>query len=243
MKYDVISLENTDSTNIYLKNLCKTTFPEEGTVILADFQSNGKGQGTNLWHSAPGMNITMSMLFRPSIKASGHFYLSEFVSLALHDTLSHFGIDSTIKWPNDIYVEHRKIAGILVENSIRGHNIIQVVVGIGLNVNETSYPEYLPNPVSMKLISNRDFDKSVVLEVLISKLINRYEFIIHEDFDLLHNQYNQLLYRQGQLSEFHLGNDKFQATILGVDTSGELNLVRNDGSECSYIHGEIQMII
>jgi BirA family transcriptional regulator, biotin operon repressor / biotin---[acetyl-CoA-carboxylase] ligase len=243
MDYKVIFLENIDSTNVYLKKLCKMGSPEEGTVILADYQSKGKGQGANSWHSTIGMNITMSMLFRPSVKASDHFYLSEFVSLGICDTLLHFGIESTIKWPNDIYVENRKIAGILVENSIRGENIFQVVVGIGLNVNETDFPDYIPNPVSMSMIKMKNFDRQEVLNVLISKLISRYKYIINNEYDFLHFQYNELLFQKGILTGFYLGDDTFQATLSKVETSGELLLIKQDGNEQRYMHGEIQMII
>lgn len=239
MNSRIICLESVDSTNVYLKNLCVSDYPEEGTVILADFQTKGKGQGTNTWHSSPGLNIIMSILFNPSIHVSGHFSLSEFISLGIVDMLNDYGISSLIKWPNDIYVGTRKIAGILVENSLKGKIISRTIAGIGLNVNETDFPSNIPNPVSMKQLLQKSLDKNDVTECLISKIQFRYTQIVKPGSDLLHDEYNQLLYRKGQLTEFQSDSVTFQGTIINVENSGELIVSKQNGIESRYLHGEI----
>lgn len=242
MNYQVIYLESIDSTNSYLKLLCREDIIEEGTVILAGYQSNGKGQGTSTWHSSQGMNITMSVLFRPMIRVLGHFSLSEFISLSIIDCLKHFGINGAIKWPNDIYVENKKIAGILVENSIVGDKIVQTVAGIGLNVNERNFPEYIPNPVSMAMILQRNIEINKVLDVLTDNLSCKYEFI-KQPGNILHGQYNEKLFRREIQCSFQSENEKFQGTILKVKKSGALVIRKQDSEVCSYMHGEVKMVI
>jgi BirA family transcriptional regulator, biotin operon repressor / biotin---[acetyl-CoA-carboxylase] ligase len=243
MDYRIIYLESVDSTNVYLKNLCSFEKPEEGTVILADYQTKGKGQGINSWYSMSGLNITMSMLFKPKLNVSDHFFLSEFASLGIVDTLKDFGITSSIKWPNDIYVGDRKIAGILIENSLQGNEIIQTIAGIGVNVNGTDFPSYIPNPVSMKMILQKNIEEQKVLEILIGNLLKRYMQVSGQQSALLHKEYNQFLYRSGQIAEFIENNELFQATIIEVKQTGELVIKKHDRQLYGYLHGEISFII
>jgi BirA family biotin operon repressor/biotin-[acetyl-CoA-carboxylase] ligase len=241
--FNLICLDNIDSTNNYLKNLCAKETLEEGTVIMAGYQMAGKGQGKNAWHSKKGENLLASILFNPSINAAGHFAISEFISLAIIDTLTSFGIQSEIKWPNDIYAGDKKIAGILVENSIMGKTIFQTIAGIGLNVNEKDFPEYLPNPTSINILLNREIAIKEILTILVNNLNNRYQLIKGKKFQLLHNDYNSELYRRNISANFRSENAIFRATILGVGKSGELQLKMEDGKNKVYLFGEVQMII
>lgn len=238
MKSRIICLETVDSTNNYLKTLTKSDQLEEGTVILAAYQTKGKGQGVNTWHSSPGLNILLSILFKPSLMVSNHFMISEFISLGIIDILKDYEIHCSIKWPNDIYYNDQKIAGILIENSISGKSISQSIAGIGLNINETEFPASIPNPVSMKLILNESQNVTIIAERLIPKLINRYK-MLGTSVNSLHEEYLQLLYKKNHLTTFHTISDSFQGKIIDVLKSGELIVLKENGQIGKYLHGDI----
>ena len=138
-----------------MNQLIKNTEVAEGTVVLAKEQTSGRGQVNNTWESSYGDNLLMSIVLYPEfLHAGNQFLLSKFVSLAIVDFLSYYLENVTIKWPNDIYVGNKKIAGVLIENSLRGAFISSSVVGIGLNVNQTEFSSSIPNPTSLKNESN-----------------------------------------------------------------------------------------
>jgi BirA family biotin operon repressor/biotin-[acetyl-CoA-carboxylase] ligase len=241
--YNVIKLDNIDSTNNYLKNLNVDNSLEEGTVILAEYQNAGKGQGKNSWHSKKGKNLLLSILFKPSINATEHFMISEFISLGIIDTLASFGITSEIKWPNDIFVGNKKIAGILVENSIMDKLIFQTIGGIGLNLNEDDFPEDLLNPTSIKLLTNKEVNIEDLLKFLIKNLFNRYELVKEKNIQKLNDEYNSLLYKRNIQAVYQSDDLSFKATLLGVSKSGELRLKMEDDSVKEYLFGEVHMIL
>ena len=148
---DIIWLEKTDSTNLELRRRIDTL--DNLSVICAVEQTAGRGQGDHTWTSAPGENLTCSVLLRfadiSPLRASDALYITKIITLALVDLLSDYGIQARIKWHNDIYVGGLKICGILIENILNGEMISESIVGIGLNVNQTVFPDYLPNPVSI----------------------------------------------------------------------------------------------
>ena len=157
-----IHLESIRSTNTYLAQNAEGAV--HGTVVYADCQTAGRGQRGNSWESADFKNITMSMLLRPAnVKPSCQFWLSEAVALAVVHTLDRY-IDNgvSIKWPNDIYWNDRKICGILVEHSLSGGKIDHTIAGIGLNINQEKFLSDAPNPVSLRQIIGCDtiFPKS-----------------------------------------------------------------------------------
>jgi len=147
----IISFDSLPSTNNELKNRLKTNDLSEFTTILTSYQTNGRGQQSNVWESADGLNLTFSVLLKPVfLEPALQFYLSKIVALALTDVLMKYVDELSIKWPNDIYVGEKKIAGILIENSLMGSCIDTCVVGIGLNVNQLSFQSSAPNPISLK---------------------------------------------------------------------------------------------
>ena len=167
-KFNIIDLEETDSTNRYLKNLLTTEHPEEFSVVRTDFQSSGRGQQGNSWNSEKGKNLLFSIVIYPSdIEANRQFIISRMISVAIYRVLSHFTDGIKIKWPNDIYFQNRKIAGILIENSLMGKNIRYSVIGVGLNINQTMFPENIPNPVSLKQITMSELDKNKILDSIL----------------------------------------------------------------------------
>ncbi|MBP5136693.1 MAG: biotin--[acetyl-CoA-carboxylase] ligase, partial [Paludibacteraceae bacterium] len=170
----IIHLKSVESTNDYLTRLIATEEVAEGTVVMADFQTAGRGQTGNTWESAKGENLLFSMALFPDIPASSSFLLSQVVSLALIDTLDSFSIpDSHIKWPNDIYVGDNKLAGFIIDQTVLGDKVSSAVAGIGLNVNQKDFPSELPNATSMALISGETFRLKDVLKVFRTKFVVR----------------------------------------------------------------------
>lgn len=241
--FNIIYLNEIDSTNNFLKNLAKETDAKEGTAILADFQTGGRGQGSNNWYGKRGLNIAMSVLFYPKVHVAEHFFLSEFISLAIIDTLNSYKIGAKIKWPNDIYVQNKKIAGILIENHIQKDAINQTIAGIGLNVNEITFPEELPNPVSMKMILKHNLNRQIIVNNLIRNILMRYHQLKEGIFDSMHNDYNKKLYRAGILTGFKAGEISFTAEIKEVAQTGELILTNHRQEKNSYLFGEVQMVV
>ena len=175
----IIWLERAESTNTELRRRIDTL--DNLSVIAAREQTAGRGQGDHSWFSSPLTNLTFSMLFRfgkeypVTLEASGAVLVTHICTLGIRDYLLGRGISSRIKWPNDIWVGELKICGILIENTAISGEISSSIAGIGLNVNESGWPQELPNPVSMKeLGGGREYDLDSELESLVSCLRRRY---------------------------------------------------------------------
>ena len=168
----IIWLENTDSTNDELRRRLDRT--GNLTIVAAERQSAGRGQGDHTWHSAPGRNLTFSVLLRHRcLRASDALAVTSIMALGIRDYLHTKGIEPWIKWPNDIWVGEKKICGILVENSIRAGRVDFSIVGVGLDVNQTDWPSDLPNPVSLKELTGREYDIREELRQLSDALAKR----------------------------------------------------------------------
>ena len=164
MEYTIELLETLKSTNHYLDNLEPT--PAEGRVIMTTNQTGGVGQQGNVWESEAGKNLTFSLLLKPTfLPIASRFMLTKAISIAILDFLKQELPDQEvyIKWPNDIYFKNKKIAGILIKNEIKGMMMGTSIIGIGLNVNQESFDENLPNPISMKMITGKDYDLEFIL--------------------------------------------------------------------------------
>ena len=164
--FQIIDLEETDSTNRYLSDLCDNTptAPIEYTTVTARFQTSGKGQRGNSWESEAGQNLLFSTVLYPRfVEARRQFVLSQIVSLAVKEELDTYTEGISIKWPNDIYWHEKKICGMLIENVLEGNRIGRCIPGIGINLNQTIFRSPAPNPVSLKQITGRDYDAPTVL--------------------------------------------------------------------------------
>ena len=172
MESEIIWLKSTDSTNSELRRRLDRS--GDLTIIAAETQSTGRGQGEHTWHSAPGMNLTFSILLRHScLKASDALAVTSVMTLGIRDYLHSKGIRPWIKWPNDIWVGEKKICGILVENSIRAGKIDFSIVGVGLDLNQTDWPVELPNPVSVRELTGMEYDTREELRQLADALAQR----------------------------------------------------------------------
>ena len=172
----IIWLESAESTNKVLRS--RSGSLDNLSIIAARSQTAGRGQGDHTWFSSPDTNLTFSILYRFGgdcrIAASEAILITQVTTLALRDYLLEKGVEARIKWPNDIWVGDRKICVILIENTLVGQEVRESIVGIGLNVNETGWPQELPNPVSLREITGRAYDLQEELAGLHKTICRRF---------------------------------------------------------------------
>ena len=229
------------STSSFLSELLKHQKLDEGTVVIADYQDAGKGQGEHSWISTRGENLTMSFLLFPAfLSASSQFHLTRVASLALCDTLKILGVDSVIKWPNDILTPRGKIAGILIENSITAGNISRTIAGIGLNLNQTVFPPFPVPASSVRLETRKDVDVGEAGELVETCLMSRYQALKEGKTDQLEKEYLELLYKADVPTLFKVGEQEYEGIIKGVNDFGELMLELN-GEIRTFGHGAVSM--
>jgi BirA family biotin operon repressor/biotin-[acetyl-CoA-carboxylase] ligase len=219
----IIYREKVSSTNDLAFELLKERRVSEGTVVYAGEQDKGRGQRGNTWLSEPGKNLTMSIILKPHfLPADKQFYISRIISLAIIDLLSELVRNISIKWPNDIYVGSDKIAGILIEHSITGDKLTSSIAGIGLNLNQVKFPDTLPNPVSLGLITGEYHDVNKVLGDLCSLISRRYEQIAKGELKVIDKDYHSHLYLRNRPSEFMTAKGVIRGSIRKVNKYGQL---------------------
>lgn len=217
------------STNSLAAEWLKEGRLQEGAVVCCDYQSGGRGQAGNAWESEKGKNLTFSIVL-PSklVQAQEQFYLNMAVCLGLYDFLTLFFEGVTIKWPNDLYIHHKKIAGVLIENSLQGSFIKSSIAGIGLNVNQEEFPKCLRNPTSMQLEKPGHYPLELMLEQLLDKLDARFLHLQNGRRDELYRQFNQKLYRLNKPYIFEVKGELLEGTIRGVSRHGLLQVEINE---------------
>ncbi len=227
----IIKLDATDSTNLYLKNLALSTKLNDYTVVVANKQFKGRGQMGTVWESERGKNLTFSILKNfDAFEASKQFNLNMVVSLAIYSTLIDLNVPNLkVKWPNDIMSGSSKVCGILIENVLNGSFIKKAIIGVGLNVNQTSFGK-LSKASSLSLVTGHVFELDYVLECILEKLRSLMDGMEKHPLSSLQSQYETLLFRKDKVSTFKKGNDKlFSAIIRGVSSGGQLILELDDG--------------
>ncbi|MDR2806300.1 MAG: biotin--[acetyl-CoA-carboxylase] ligase [Dysgonamonadaceae bacterium] len=242
----IIRVKTVDSTNRLMKELTgnpMTKTLEEGATLIADEQTAGRGQKGAFWEAESGKNLTCSMVFYPDFLAlERHFLLSEVVALGVKEALDSVadGLQPfAIKWPNDIYYENRKIAGILIENDLMNRQIIRSIVGVGVNVNQEVFTSDAPNPVSLKLLLGKSVSLNELLEKMHQKIMQGYRKLKDEDFESISAAYHAALYRK---TGFYLYKDKqgyFDAQIQSVSDDGFLYLQTAQGEVRRYAFKEV----
>jgi BirA family biotin operon repressor/biotin-[acetyl-CoA-carboxylase] ligase len=229
------------------------------SLVWAEEQTRGRGQRGNSWSSRGGENLTFSLVVHPeNLRAEHQFYLSKAVSVALVEALAAFSLTATIKWPNDIYIGDRKVAGILIENDLQGARITKSIIGIGLNVNQLLFDPALPNPVSMHTAADRAFDRIEVLEQVVERLLYRTAEVSAVGEETLHQtereataardeideKYSQSLYRGRGIYPFREpGGEPFEASIEAIRPDGELILQKTNGTRKGYLFKEIEFVL
>lgn len=216
-----------------------------GDIVWAEHQTAGRGQRGHQWISPEGENLTFTMVVEPSFLPVGQqFLLCEAMSAALTDTFAAYGIDTRIKWTNDIYAGDRKLVGVLIEHNYSGANLSRSLLGIGINVNQTAFDPSLPNPISMAQLTGRRYDRREVLETFERCMLARYEELEHGDRETLQRIYRERMYALGQMRPFRRPDGTLlHGAIEGVRPSGELILRHDDGSHGEYLFKEIEFVL
>lgn len=250
-----VELQSVDSTNNYARELIHANnLPDRqfgalhGMAVFAHEQVAGRGQRGRSWASEKGRNIALSLLLQPIfIPPTRQFELSASVALAVHDALSIYLPEYlSIKWPNDIYWQDKKAGGILIESVIRSQEGGQAVwewaiVGIGINVNQSNFPDNLPNPVSIKQITGKVSNPVEIARLICERIDIRYQELITEGFEKILQSYNKVLYKKDQLAMLRKENRIFSATIKGVNKAGLLMF--HHGTDEVLGYGEVEWVL
>jgi len=239
-----IEVKQIGSTNEYLKKITVEENLPEGFVVYTNNQTQGKGQGANLWESEPGKNLTFSILFRPVfLDPSEMFLISKAISLGIIDYLNFLDKCFTIKWPNDIYYCNKKVGGILIENQLLGNKINYSLVGIGINVNQKKFVSDAPNPISLLKILNKELNLHDSLKEILGQINIWYEMLTDGHYEKINERYFAHLFRNKGYHDFIANKNKFQASIETVDNDGKLNLKSKDGTIKSFYFKEVEFLL
>lgn len=235
------------STNDYLSALCKESKAKEFYTVIAESQTNGKGQRGNSWESESGKNLTFSIVLYPTaLKAKHHFSLSMLTALSCIDALSNYTHGFSIKWPNDLYWQDKKIGGILIENELEKKYITQSIIGIGLNVNQEEFHSSAPNPISLKQILGTDINREELLNKILRNIVGGYR---HQEADFAGTSlatsllYRKHLYRRDGFHPYRDANGDFSAQLAEVKPDGRLALKDTDGNVRLYAFKEVEFIL
>lgn len=213
---------------------------QHGAAWFAHEQTAGKGQRNKQWLTNPSENILLSVVLQPfTLSASEQFLLSASVALACSDFYKNYaGEETRIKWPNDLYWRDRKAGGILIENNFRGSDWTFAIAGIGININQTQFDPLLPNPVSLKQITGRQFNVIQLARELCVKLEARYQQMLSLNKEALLKEYESVMYKRGETVSLRKDGNVFEAVVRGVAPSGRLI-----AGDRQYDFNEIEWII
>ncbi len=219
---------------------------QHGDVVVAEHQTAGRGQRGKTWSSAPGENLTFSVVLDTSfLRVDEQFLVLQAVALALVDLFADYGLDARIKWTNDIYVKDRKIVGVLIDHSLApGGMLSRSGAGIGINVNQRIFDEWLPNPTSMALETGHAFDPGEVLERFHARLMERYEMLRDGRREEMQRDYHSKIYRLDTPALYLLPDGtQFTGTIRGVKPGGELVMETDGGEMKNFLYREVLFVI
>jgi len=247
MEYHVIWLKEIDSTNS--EAIRQYEKYDNFAVFATHLQTKGRGQRGAGWESAPGENLTFSILMKNSnLKPAKQFVISQIVAIGVKRYLKGLGVEASIKWPNDIYVGDKKICGILIEHRIMGDTLSGSVAGIGVNINQEVFLSDAPNPVSVFNLTGKKLNIEEELKSLVDIIHSLFKDISAGDtianISALESEYHNSLYH---LEEYHLyrempGGDTFEAKITGIDTSACLLLEQRNGTVKRYHFKEVKYL-
>lgn len=240
----IIKINSVDSTNVYFSNLLKEYKYAEGSIVSALFQSKGKGLGQNTWESEKAKNLILSLVLYPDfVPLEKNFLLSKVISLGLVNYLHAKTNHIKIKWPNDIYYQDKKIAGILIENSIKGSTIHRSIIGIGLNLNQKTFLSDAPNPVSLSQITEKNYSIDQEIVKLRQNIRFFYDKLKAGKFEEINKEYLKCLYRFNEIHLFRSENETFKGKISGVNEFGHLQLLTEDQRTLEFDFKEIEFIL
>ncbi|MDG5492431.1 biotin--[acetyl-CoA-carboxylase] ligase [Psychroserpens sp. SPM9] len=240
----IIKLSAIDSTNTFLRQLSNAEALKDYTVVVAESQTNGRGQMGTVWHSEKSKNLMASVFLDVSFLAiEDSFYISMIISLAISKTLKGSQIKAIkVKWPNDILADQKKISGVLIENVIKNNRLQATIIGFGLNINQTHF-ENLPNATSMLKASGRLYDLDEILHVVITNLKHYAEMLKRGQFASIKELYEANLFRKNKPSTFEDAEGVlFSGFIKGVSNSGHLQVLVEDAVIKEFDLKEVRLL-
>ncbi|MBG8552783.1 biotin--[acetyl-CoA-carboxylase] ligase [Hymenobacter guriensis] len=231
----VIWLAECASTNTEAHDLLLKSRATEGCVVLTDKQTAGRGQRGNWWEAAPGENLTLSVVWKPTfLPAADQFQLSIAVALAVRDwaaTLLGDSLALRLKWPNDLYYQDQKLGGILIENTLNSVGIQSSIVGIGININQQQFA--VPTATSIGVVTGRSYPLAPLVERLLEALERRYLQLRAGNVAAQQQEYLRVLYRYRQPAQYQAAGRLFQGIITGIEATGRL-VVEENGQERTF---------
>lgn len=239
----IIKLDAIDSTNDYLKQLSKKSILENYTIVMASEQTKGKGQMGAKWVSEKGKNLTMSILVKDVLLTNKNIFdLNIIIAVSVLNVLKKIKIPKvTIKWPNDIMSDSKKVAGILIENSLKPDGSFNSIVGIGLNLNQTNF-ENLPQATSLTCITNETYDIEELAVQLKNSLEENLQILIKSS-DILWDEYHKNLFKKEYPTPFEDNEGKrFMGIIKKVTREGKLKVLLHNDSIVLYEIKEVKML-
>ena len=225
---EILRLKQVGSTNLFLLDWLAREKPAEGTVVISGFQTAGRGTDGSRWESEPDRNLTFSFVIYPTFLApEAQFYINKIISLGLADLAREVlpgRDDIRIKWPNDIYIGKRKVAGTLIQNGIKGSKFDFCVIGIGLNINQESFTKEAANAVSLRMVACSEFNLEEIFSRTLTKLEFRLKQLKQGEKKEIDEDYLELLYQVQQTAGYIYKGNSIQAKITGVNRYGQLIL-------------------
>ena len=237
-----LHFDSLNSTNETLGQLSKKIELQNGFYITTDYQKSGKSQNNDKWDSNPKENLLISIFLNLDLNIENSFMLNQLASLAVLDTLSKFLEQKIeIKWPNDVYVDSKKISGILINNIVKGRIINSSVIGIGINVNQTNFnKKYIAT--SMKLLSKKDFKLNEIEKILMKNIKKQSMILLEKKISLLSSRYNNHLYAKNLDSLFILNKKRIYAKVIEVNQNGKIKLMFGDGEVNEFSQNEVKLL-
>ena len=230
---EIIKLSDTASTNDYLLGLNT----DQDLCVVTDYQSAGKGMGTNTWESEPGKNLLFSILLHPTwLPINKQYLLSMAEAVAIVEVL---GKGFEIKWPNDIYYGDKKLSGTRIDINLQGSTLKDVIIGTGINVNQEVFLSDAPNPISLKNITGQEQDRDILLRDILERFYIYYNKVQDSPQEVV-RRYHEHLYRRTGMHTYADKDGTFQAEIVSVAENGIITLRRDDGTLSSYEFKELR---
>lgn len=246
-KVQIITLSEVDSTNNYLRSLPAGEVKNEIVVAVAKSQTAGRGQRGNSWESEAGKNLTFSILIKPTfLEARQQFILSQAVALSIKEVLYDYvrSPHPRIKWPNDIYWNKKKLAGILIENDLMGKQLDKSIIGVGINLNQEQFLSDAPNPVSVWQITGHTTEPLTILRKVMQRFAAYYELIKKGETSDLIDQYHKALFRRVGYHKFRVpGGQEFDARIRRIEPDGHLVLEDANGQMLTFGFKEVEYVL
>jgi BirA family transcriptional regulator, biotin operon repressor / biotin---[acetyl-CoA-carboxylase] ligase len=232
-----IQLDDVSSTNLYLRKLIKDKSINENILVSTNYQEKGRGQRSNIWESEKNMNILISFLYVHTTNNYDLFKFNMLISLAIYDFLfKYFKTGLKIKWPNDLMINNKKIAGVLIQNI---ESNFKSIIGVGININQKEFKNFSPQATSFSNELNKEFNRNT----LILELMNNFEnyLINYFQFNDLKNSYMLKIYKFKQQANFLNNLKEFKGEIMNFNSSGEI-IIKSGDEFLSFKNGEVKMI-